>query len=103
MGEFTHTKAREKNGPVFIVINLIYSDVIIAVDYATIRLKRSKTDKIHQGVNILVISTDDSCCPVQALKNLIDSDPQPPTALLFRLDEGGFSRDVVIKILKTRL
>ena len=47
MGEFTHTKAREKNGPVFIITSLTRSDVTIAVDHATIRLKRSKMDKIH--------------------------------------------------------
>ena len=103
MGEFTHAKAKEKNSTTFVTTSLTRSDITIAADHAIIRLKRSKTDKTHQGVSILVASIGDSCCPVQALKDLIQSDPQPPTAPLFRFDGGGFLHDIVIKILKTRL
>ena len=47
MGEFTHIKAKEKNSPTFRTTNLTRLDVTIAADHAIIRLKRSKTDKIH--------------------------------------------------------
>ena len=47
IGEFTYAKIKEKNNPIFIITNLTHSDVTIAVDYTTIRLKRSKTDKIY--------------------------------------------------------
>ena len=71
MGEFTHVKVKEKNSSIFITTSLTHSDIIIAADHAIIRLKRSKMDKIYQGVNILVVNTGDSCYPMQALKNLI--------------------------------
>ena len=47
MGEFTYIKVKKKNSPIFIATSLIHLDVIIAADYAIIRLKRSKTDKTH--------------------------------------------------------
>ena len=102
MGEFTHTRARE-GAQSFTTTGLTRSDVTLSSDHAIVRPKRSKTDKMHQGVNILVASTGDSNCPVIALKNFIQADPQPSSAPLFRLDEGGFSRDALIKVLKSRL
>ena len=102
MGEFTHTHAKEIT-PSFKATGLTRSDLTLSTDHAIVRLKRSKTDKMHQGVNILVASTGDSNCPVQALKDLLQTDPQPPSVPLFRLEEGGFPREALIKVLKSRL
>ena len=103
MGEFTHTKAKEANGPVFAATGLTRSDLTFSGDHITLRLKRSKTDRTHQGVNIIVASTDDEHCPVRALRALVSIDPQPVSAPLFRLDNGGFPKDTIIKILRKRL
>ena len=102
MGEFIYSYIKEMT-PSFEATGLTRSDLILSIDHAIIRLKRSKTDRMHQGVNILVASTDDTNCPVQALKNLLRTDPQPPSAPLFRLEEGGFPREALIKVLKNRL
>ena len=70
IGEFTHTYIKEIT-PSFETTGLTRSDVILSIDHAIVRLKRSKTDKMHQGMNILIASTGDSNCPVQALRDLI--------------------------------
>ena len=47
MGEFTYVKVKEKNSPIFITTSFTRLNVIITADYTTIRLKKSKTDKIY--------------------------------------------------------
>ena len=64
MGEFTHVKIKEKNSSTFAATGLTRLDIIITIDHAIIRLKRSKTDKTHQSVNILVVNTGDNYYPV---------------------------------------
>ena len=64
MGEFTYTKVKEVNGLTFVVTGLTRSDVTLSTDHVIIRLKRSKMDKMHQGISIFVASTGDSNCPV---------------------------------------
>ena len=81
----------------------MHSDVTLLLDHAIVRLKRSKINKIHQGVNILIISTKDSNYPITTLLSLIKANLRPPSTPLFRLDRGGFLRDALIKVLKSRL
>jgi hypothetical protein len=71
--------------------------------YATIFLKRSKTDYDHRGVTIVLTASHDSVCPVAALQSLMERDPQPGSAPLFRLTNGAFTRDAVINELENRL
>ena len=63
IGEFIYTYTK-KITPSFKAIGLTRSDLTLSTNHAIIRLKRSKTDKIYQNVNILVASTGDSNCPV---------------------------------------
>jgi hypothetical protein len=70
---------------------------------ATIRLKRSKSDYDHRGVTVVVTASHDSICPIAALQSLMERDPQPESAPLFRLSSGAFTRDAVLRELETRL
>ena len=103
MGEFTHTKQRAADRQAFAAANLTRSDVRLAADHATVRLKRSKTDELHQGVTIVVAATGEHNCPVQGLQYLFEKDPQPAYAPLFSLRSGGFPRDKLPEELKRRL
>jgi len=103
MGEFTHAREREADPQAFAAANLSRSDIKFATDHVTVRLKRSKTDRLHQGVSIIVAATDDVNCAVRALRELFESDPKPPHAPLFSLTSGGFPRNKLISILHQRL
>ena len=59
ISEFIYTRIK-KITLFFKVIRFIRSDFTLFTDYTIIRLKRSKTEKIYQGVNILVVNTGDS-------------------------------------------
>lgn len=104
LGEITYTETEVKK-PSFIQTRLTRSDISFAEgnQYATLRLKRSKTDTEHTGVQIILAASHDTACPVSALKKLFLQDPMPPTAPLFRLLSGAFSRHNVVDILKERL
>jgi hypothetical protein len=103
LGEITYTTAEAKK-PSFARTKVTRGDVSFAEfdQYATIRLKRSKTDTDHSGVQIILAATNEDTCPVLALRHLFRIDPQPPSAPLFRLGTS-FSRSTVISILRKRL
>ena len=71
--------------------------------YAILRLKRSKTDTEHTGVQIILAATGERKCPIAALRRLFIQDPPPVNALLFRLQSAAFSRQGVVNILKQRI
>lgn len=101
MGEFTFTKPHLKNHKVFSATKLTRSDITFLQDnqYVVLRLKRSKTDVKHTGVEIIIAATNDTTCPVLALRQLFMLGPQPSNALLFKLDnEVAFARKPVIQI-----
>lgn len=107
MGEFTYTHI-EAQARTFIDIGLTRSDITFADDnlHAILRLKRSKTDVNHTGVEIILAATRDKACPVMALRALFDQDPQPRSAPLFCLSADGlseFPRKIILDILQSRL
>ena len=71
--------------------------------YAVLRLKQSKTDVKHTGVQIILSATGEPTCPVAALCRLFDHVKQPASAPLFMLSSAAFSRVPVVSILKLRL
>ena len=73
------------------------------MEYAILRLKRSKTDYDHKGVEIVLAATHDKICPVAALQQLFQVDKQPPTAPLFQSGTGAFSYDYFVDTLRKRL
>jgi hypothetical protein len=69
-------------------------------------LKRSKTDRNHEGVNIVLAATNDAACPVEGLSKLFLHDSQPSTAPLFTLSSGSFTsvafqRAVIAKLKRS--
>lgn len=104
LGEITYTAAEAKK-PTFAETKLTRSDISFAEgdQYAILRLKRSKTDIEHTGVQIILAATGEQTCPVAALRRLFIQDPRPPTAPLFRLSSAAFSRQNVVSILKKRI
>lgn len=106
MGEFTYTKTKLTNRKLFIATKLTRSDITFSQDdqHIILRLKRSKTDIKHTGVEIIIAATNDSTCPVTALRELFMLDPQSGNAPLFILANGAaFARNPVIEILRQRL
>jgi integrase len=107
LDEITYTTSDLKKKAAFIAIKTTRSDISFAENdqYAILRLKRSKTDVNHSGVQIMLAATNETTCPVRALRRLFCMNPQPINAPLFRLvnDSGSFSRIAAIKVLKTRL
>ena len=104
-GEFTYSAFDYKDRHTFMNTKLTRNDVSFSEDntYAILRLKRSKADVEHHGVDIILSTTNNQCCPVTALKNLFTCDPQPPTAPLFQLDGGLCDSTTFIALLRERL
>ena len=72
-------------------------------EHVLLRLKRSKTDVQHRGVEIVLAATDSPLCPVRTLRRLWQVDPQPPSAPLFRLKTRSFSYSTIVPLLQGRL
>lgn len=104
LGEITYTHA-ERNKSSFASTSTTRSDVFFSENdqYAILRLKRSKTDINHTGVQIVLAATGEPTCPVASLRRLFLVDPQLPSAPLFQLASGSFPRQRVITILRSRL
>lgn len=108
MNEFTYTSA-EAQASTFTNTKLTRSDVTFSDrdQHEILRLKQSKTNINHSGVEIILAATHDTTCSVTALRNLFYQDPQPRTSLLFHFqnDTGStaFSSKLVLNIFQNRL
>ena len=100
LGEITYTKTDLQMD--FTASKTTRSDIRFADDHFVLRLKRSKTDTNHEGVDIIVAKTGERICAYTALQRLYTHDPQPPDAPLFSLGTS-FDRNSVIRILRARL
>ncbi len=87
LGEITYMASELKKKSTFVETHATRSDILFAEgdQYAMLRLKQSKTDVDHSGVQIMFAATGKSTCPVAALRKLFQTDPQPANAPLFRL------------------
>jgi integrase len=72
-------------------------------EHVLLRLKRSKTDTQHKGIEIVLAATGSPLCPVHALRRLWILDPQPLSAPLFHFQSRSFSYSTVVPILQERL
>ena len=108
MGEFTYTEA-EAQLQIFTHTKLTQSDITFSEgdQHAILRLKRSKTDIHHTGVEIILAATPNAprTCPVKALRALFTHDLQLNSAPLFWLTgrSTAFARKPVLDILQKRL
>ncbi|OKP14626.1 hypothetical protein PENSUB_12534 [Penicillium subrubescens] len=90
VGEFTYSAADLRNTQVFTATKLTRGDIRLSptMDHVLLTLKRSKTDRNHEGVNIVLAATNDAACPVEGLSKLFLHDSQPTTAPLFTLSSA---------------
>lgn len=104
LGEITYT-ATEAKKTSFKDTKVTRSDISFSEgdQYAILRLKRSKTDTEHTGVQIVLAAMGEKTCPVNALRRLFIQDPHPANAPLFRFSSSAFSRQNVVAILKKRI
>ncbi len=102
LGEITYTAAEARQA-VFSMTKATRGDITFGPDHMVLRLKRSKTDKQHQGVQIPITATGDQLCPVAHMKRLLQYDPQPRDKPLFNQEQYAFTRANVLKVLNTRL
>lgn len=104
LGEITYTGTELKKAS-FSQTKVTRSDISFAEEdqYAVLRLKRSKTDMEHTGVQIVLAATGEKTCPVLALRRLFTKDTQSPSSPLFRLSSGAFSRFSVVSALKKKI
>lgn len=91
--------------PLFKDLYLTRSDITFCENdqYATLRLKRSKTNANHTRVLIMLAATTSPYCPVLALCSLFTHDPQSTSSSLFILNNLSFTRRSVIDQLHRRL
>ncbi|TVY48206.1 hypothetical protein LOCC1_G001875 [Lachnellula occidentalis] len=103
--EITYEPKDIKNRPVFEHTKLQRRDITFADndEHAIVFLRSSKSDKEHQGVEIVLARTGAPSCPVIALKSLFKLDPQSPRSPLLRTAKGAFSRHFYISTLRSRL
>lgn len=99
LGEITYTEGKKLSDS-FQELHLTRSDIIFSENnqYATLRLKQSKTDANYTGMLIMLTATNSSCCPMQALRSLFTHDPQAPSSSLFALNNTAFTRRYVIEL-----
>lgn len=104
-GEITYEQRELDNQRTFQNTRLLRSDITFSenFDHVTLRLKRSKTDTLHKGVEIIIAATGSPTCAVLALKRLFQLDPQPLHHPLFRFTRKVFSYRNFVSTLRQRL
>ncbi len=104
LGKITYTAAERKKST-FVETHATKSDISFAEgdQYTVLRLKQSKTDVEHSGVQIMLAATGEETRSMAALRRLFAIDPQPANAPLFRLNSGVFSRQGVVSALRKTL
>jgi hypothetical protein len=103
MGEFTINP--NENTPQILQTKLVHRDITFANDksHIILRLRRSKADINHQGIEIVLARTSTRICPVEAIYTLFEHDPQPADSPLFNINGNPLRRDIMIGFLKQRL
>lgn len=105
-GEVTYERKDLANKPLFERNHILRRDVHFSdtEDHVVLSLRATKVDTKYSGVEIVLASEPHSpTCPVQALRRLMQLDPQPGNAPLFRHSSGDFSRAKYIDTLRSRL
>jgi hypothetical protein len=77
VGKFTFKKEDLKDPTRFAVTKLTCANIrfSLTLDYVQLTLKRSKTDRKHEGFHIILAWTGNKDCPVMALQLLLRLDP----------------------------
>ncbi|KAF2182872.1 hypothetical protein K469DRAFT_497210, partial [Zopfia rhizophila CBS 207.26] len=105
MGEFTHKTSDLKDVRRFAAERLTRRYVTFSTtgDHMILHLPRSKTDHDNTGVDVVVATAADDACPIHHMDILLQQKPKEDGQPLFRLLNGAFTRDRVLKLLTDRL
>jgi hypothetical protein len=107
MGEFTIKNSQADEDPdTFAYTRLTRRDITFAPDgsHAILRLKRSKADYEHRGVDVVLAATGTPTCPVAALIELFHRHSRNLDEPLFATSTGEpLRRNWVISHMRTRL
>jgi integrase len=105
VGEFTYNAGDLRYPDTFAATKLTRADIRFSptYDHAQLHLKRSKADRNHEGVNIILAATNDPACPVEALRRLFLLDPKPSHAPLFAFTSKPFSAPAFQAALLTKM
>ncbi|KAF1980579.1 hypothetical protein K402DRAFT_304703, partial [Aulographum hederae CBS 113979] len=85
MGEIIYTPEDLRKPVEFAARKATCGDITFLEGSIIFHLKRSKSDKRHEGVNIAIAEVGGPTCPVKTMIRLFNRDPQPLTASLFNL------------------
>jgi hypothetical protein len=105
MGEFTVQNSQlSESATTYKHSRLTRSDITFSDDdsHAVLRLKRSKADTTHRGVDIILAATGTSTCPVRALQGLFQAYPLHGDEPLFGFDGVPMTRNWMIATLRKR-
>ncbi|EED22574.1 hypothetical protein TSTA_060660, partial [Talaromyces stipitatus ATCC 10500] len=93
IGEFTYKKEDLNASSIFTSTKLTRLDIRFSptLDHVQLTLKGSKTDRCHEGVQIILAKTGDGACPVDALQKLFFLDPRGLNAPLFSFHRRPFT------------
>lgn len=105
LGEFTYRTDDLGTRAVFVATKLTRSDIRFSpsLDHAQLTLKRRKTNRRHEGVQVILTKKGDGACPVNALQKLLLLDPKGPEAPLFSFHRKTFGRNNFLSALYTNL
>jgi hypothetical protein len=106
MGEFTVKNSQLRDDPrTFSHTRLTRSDITFSNNdsHAILRLKRSKADTEHRGIDIVLAASTDDICPVKALRELFQRQPLAGDQPLFGFGGGPLRRDWMIATLQKRM
>lgn len=76
LGEIIYMVSKFKKKSTFVETYVIRSNILFAErdPYVVLKLKRSKTDLNHSGIQIILVATGKSTYPVVALRKLFQTD-----------------------------
>jgi len=107
MGEYTVTlkELASTEAPSILATKLLRGDITFAPNdsHALLRLRRSKTDIKHTGVDIVLARTSGTACPVLFLRCLFHYDPQPSEASLFNVNGTPLTREAMIATMNRKI
>lgn len=109
IGEFTYKEPELREPALFNGRRLTPACITFSAngDHMTLLLRRSKADRLGEGVRILIAAADDEACPVARMRSLMAARPEPPPSghpdPLFILRGAPFTRDHVLRRLRSRL
>lgn len=108
VGEFTYRQTDIDTGPLFrnwfLTKNSIQLKELRGKEFIELTLPASKTDPFRQGIQLTIVASNDTGCPVNAMKYLRSIDThRPQFAPLFCVgihEQQPFTREYVVQTLQ---